>query len=486
MSDIDLPPSAPILMESTRSIGYTTETAIADIIDNSISANAESIKIKSTYFETAPFIAILDDGEGMTGNELNEAMKYGSSNPLSQRKKNDLGRFGLGLKTASMSQCRCLTVVTKKNNSIEARRWDLDYINQTQAWTLINLSADKYENLPLLNELKIQTSGTLVVWTKLDRLIIGSESSALERAFSDKMENVRDHISLVFHRYLEGEPGIQKIKMTLNENPINAHDPFFSKRSFVTQDEEKIRVKGTDDVTDDVLVRSYVLPHPSTLSKDELEMIGGKEGLKKNQGFYVYRNKRLLIWGTWFNLHRKEDLSKLSRIRVDIPNSLDDLWTLDIKKSTAIPPEIVRRNLKGIVNNNSTQSKKTWTYRGKKETNDDLKNVWIKITERGETRYEINREHPFVEIVSKNIDTETQKLFNLLLDQIGFNIPLYAIYDDFNSDKKFSMDDEDNIIKKAKDMISQIKSSDLTNEKKEEMIEVIRKTHPYTNYTEFF
>lgn len=481
MDDINLPPSAPILMESTRSIGYTTEAAIADIIDNSISANAENILIKSTYFETTPYIAILDDGEGMTGDELNEAMRYGSSNPLSQRKENDLGRFGLGLKTASMSQCRCLTVITKKNNVIEARRWDLDHINQTQKWSLINLSPEKYENLPLLNRLILQESGTLVIWTKLDRLTIGSDSSTLDRTFSDKMGSVREHIALVFHRYLEGEQDIQKIKMELNGNPIEPYDPFFSRRSSVTQDDEKIRIGGTV-----VLVKSYVLPHPSTLSKEELEMMGGKTGLKKNQGFYVYRNKRLLIWGTWFNLHRKEDLSKLSRIRVDIPNSLDDLWTLDIKKSTAVPPEIVRKNLKRIVNNNSDYSKRTWTYRGKREIKEDIKNIWTKIIERGEVRYEINKDHPFVKIISKDTDKETQKFLNQLLDQIGFDIPLYAIYDDFNSDKKFMADDEDNIVRKAKETIHQIESSTLTDDEKKEMIDALRNTHPYINYNEFF
>ncbi|WP_316557695.1 ATP-binding protein [Methanimicrococcus hongohii] len=481
MDDIDLPPNAPILMESTRSIGYTTEAAIADIIDNSVSANAENIKIKSTYFGTYPFISILDDGEGMTGVELNEAMRYGSSNPLSQREENDLGRFGLGLKTASMSQCRCLTVITKKDNIIEARRWDLDYIKKTQKWSLQVLSMSEYEKLPLFNELAAQNSGTLVIWTELDKLMVGLEPSSQERAFSNKLKSVREHIALVFHRYLEGERDIQKIKMELNGNQIEPYDPFFSKKSLVTQDEEKIRIRDTE-----VHVGSYVLPHPSTLSKDELEMMGGKNGLKKDQGFYVYRNKRLLVWGTWFNMHRKEDLSKLSRIRVDIPNSLDDLWTLDIKKSTAVPPEIVRKHLKRIVNNNSSHSKRTWTYRGKKETTNEL-NIWAKIIERDEIRYEINKEHPLVKIISKNREKEDQKLLEQLFDQIGIGIPLNSIYDDLSNDKKFLMDDEDNIVRDAKEKIKQIESlTNLTDEEKNELISTLRETYPYVNYNEFF
>ncbi|WNY26619.1 ATP-binding protein [Methanolapillus ohkumae] len=482
MDDIDLPPSAPILMESIRSIGYTTEAAVADIIDNSISANAENVKIRFSPFGTEPFIAILDDGEGMNSDELNEAMRYGSTSPLLQRKDNDLGRFGLGLKTASMSQCRCLTVATKKNSKIEARCWDLDYINKTGKWTLRNLEENEQRKLPLIDELKKLKNGTVVIWTKIDRLIIGLDDTSIERAFSDKMDNVREHIALVFHRYISGEFGLQKIKIYLNENIIEANDPFFTKNSLVTQDDEKIRIDRS--VVD---IRSYVLPHPSKLTKEELEALGGKEGLRKNQGFYVYRNKRLLVWATWFRLHRKEEMSKLSRIRVDIPNSLDDLWTLDIKKSTAIPPEIVRKNLKRIVNNNSTHSKRTWTYRGKKETDDELIHLWDRISEREGIRYEINKKYPLVQIIKEKMDKDSLKLFDRFLDMIGSNIPLNALYADLNNDEKFLMDDEELILKQLKTLLFNIISADDQSfEEKIEIINVLKITEPYGSYPDEF
>ena len=121
-----------------------------------------------------------------------------------------------------------------------------------------------------------------------------------------------------------------------------------------------------------VVVRPYILPHISKLSQKELKALGGKEGLRRQQGFYIYRNRRLLVWGTWFRLMRQGDLSKLARVQVDIPNSLDDLWTLDIKKSTATPPEEVKQNLAVVIAKISEGSKRTWTYRGKKETSDDI------------------------------------------------------------------------------------------------------------------
>ena len=138
MHIIEFPPYAPTLIESTRAIGYSLNAAIADIIDNSIAACSKTIDI--FFFPVGDaYIAILDDGVGMDSNDIDIAMQYGSKDPLDIRDKRDLGRFGLGLKTASLSQCRVLTVISKKGNSIEARRWDIDYVSQTGQWSLIAL-----------------------------------------------------------------------------------------------------------------------------------------------------------------------------------------------------------------------------------------------------------------------------------------------------------------------------------------------------------
>lgn len=130
MKAIDLPPFAPILIESTRAIGYSLEAAIADIIDNSIAADASNVHVR--FFPVdEPYLAIIDDGCGMDDEEITQAMQYGSANPLEERSRKDLGRFGLGLKTASLSQCRQLTVVSKKGSHYVGRRWDIDFVNST-------------------------------------------------------------------------------------------------------------------------------------------------------------------------------------------------------------------------------------------------------------------------------------------------------------------------------------------------------------------
>ena len=134
MKEISSPPAASALMESTRCIGYSFESAMADIIDNSISANAGNIWITSIPDED-PYVSILDDGEGLSSTELQEAMRYGSD-PGAERSSDDLGRFGLGMKMASLSQCRVLTVISKIGNDFSSCRWDLDRVNETNQWTL--------------------------------------------------------------------------------------------------------------------------------------------------------------------------------------------------------------------------------------------------------------------------------------------------------------------------------------------------------------
>lgn len=169
MRTIELPPYAPTLIESTRAIGYSLEAAVADIIDNSIAASAKNVDIFFFPVDGA-YIAILDNGNGMGTEELNAAMQYGSKNPIDARDAKDLGRFGLGLKTASLSQCRCLTVVAKQGDRIEGRQWDIDHVAETGSWSLIVLEAGELDSIPNIDDLRAYESGTLVVWQKLDRI----------------------------------------------------------------------------------------------------------------------------------------------------------------------------------------------------------------------------------------------------------------------------------------------------------------------------
>lgn len=324
----ETPPFAPVLMESTRAIGYSLEAAIADIIDNSIAAKAG--KVQLSFFPVGDaYVSILDNGTGMDDAQMNIAMQYGSKSPTETRDSSDLGRYGLGLKTASLSQCRVLTVISKQGDQVIGRRWDLDYVIKTGAWSLLILDKEDFASVPHISDLYEQDSGTLVVWQNLDRLLMGEVD--YEKSLGRKMDEVRQHLELVFHRYLSGESGIKKLEILFNGVKLKAADPFLIKKSTQAMDTETLVIRGKR-----ILVTPYILPHISKMTEEEKNQLGGKDGIRKRQGFYVYRNKRLLIWGTWFRMMRQGDLSKLARVMVDIPNDLDDLWTLDIKKGLEI------------------------------------------------------------------------------------------------------------------------------------------------------
>lgn len=449
MKTKSLPPYAPTLIESTRAMGYSFEAAVADIIDNSITANAKNVDIYFFPVE-GEYIAILDNGSGMAEKEIDIAMQYGSKNPIEERDQKDLGRFGLGLKTASLSQCRCLTVISKQGDRLEGRQWNIDHVTEVGDWSLIVLDEDEMNQFPQIDKLKKYESGTLVIWQKLDRLKSGEIN--FELSLGRKIDRVRDHLSLVYHRYIAGESGITKLKLSINGEKVKAIDPFLTEKSVQAMDDEILVVQGSK-----ILVRPYILPHISKLTSDEIKILGGKDGLRKQQGFYVYRNKRLLVWGTWFRMMRQGDLSKLARIRVDIPNTLDDLWTLDIKKSSALPPAEVRKNLEIIINQIAERSKRTWTFRGKKEVSDTEVHVWNRMkNEQGGFYYEVNRDHPLVQqLVKTNPNMETS--IYALLQQIEIGLPLNQLYVDLNNDEQIINDNEQSDIeikKSLEDMIT--------------------------------
>lgn len=435
MKSIPLPPYAPTLIESTRAIGYTLEAAIADIVDNSISALASCVDIFFYPLDDS-YIAILDDGCGMSADELNTAMRYGSQNPNEKRAANDLGRFGLGLKTASLSQCRTLTVVSKQHDTVEARRWDIDHVISTGDWSLLVLDTeDELIQIPRIDSLKELETGTLIVWQNLDKLKVGELD--FTRSMGKKMDEMRNHLSLVFHRYISGEPGLKRMQIRMNNVSVEPADPFLLRRNTQVMSDEVMYIEGSA-----VTVRPYILPHISDLANDEVVALGGKEGLRKSQGFYVYRNKRLLVWGTWFRMMRQGELSKLARVQVDIPNELDDLWTLDIKKSTAVPPEVVRNNLEAIIGRLADKSKRTWEFRGKRETHDSIIHMWQRFRgKHGGYYYNINRDHPLIEML---IDAAPQVKHDIenLLKTIELGIPLNQLYLDLTSEKQIENDTE--------------------------------------------
>lgn len=475
MSEIRLPPFAPVLLESMRSIGYSLESAIADLVDNSISAGSSSVRIHFIPYGN-PHVAILDDGEGMTAERLQEAMRHGSRNPLEQRAENDLGRFGLGLKTSSLSQCRKLTVASlSKNGVLVAGCWDLDLIAKRKEWiySVFDHSAE-IRKLPLVPELERQGHGTVVIWQALDRLGVGE--SSIEAALGSKMDRTRDHLSLVFHRFLSSEPGFPRLTISINDNTIEVIDPFLSEHSATQRlQKEEFVVDGKK-----IWVQPFILPHFSKLTAEELALAGGEEGLRRNQGFYIYRNRRLILWGTWFRLAKQKELSKLARVQVDIPNTLDQLWTLDIKKAGAQPPEEVRTNLGRILGKISEASRRTYTYRGRRTNNDGLTHTWHRVKGRGGIRYDINREHPLIVALKERLDDDSEGLSDLVLETLESTFPADSLYADMADEKpkSFAIEDPETSLREiARQLLSAVSPA-----VRENFLSRLPKIVPFSNH----
>ena len=473
MKTKNLPPYAPTLIESTRAIGYSLDAAIADIIDNSIAAAANNVDIYFFPIDKA-YISIVDNGKGMSEAELDNAMQYGSKNPVEVRASKDLGRFGLGLKTASLSQCRCLTVVSKQGTDIHGRRWDIDHVIDEGDWSLLILDEKELLSIPQIDKLFKYEAGTLVVWQKLDRLKAGEIN--FELSLGRKIDNVRSHLSLIYHRYLSGETGITKLNLSINEEKILPTDPFLINKSTQVMDDEILNIRGQK-----IVIRPYLLPHISRMSSEEIRQLGGKDGLRKLQGFYVYRNKRLLVWGTWFRMIRQNDLSKLARVQVDIPNTLDDLWTLDIKKSSASPPAEVRRSLQIIVEKLAERSKRTWTFRGKKEINDSTVHIWNRMkNQQGSFYYEINRHHPIVQQIIRRYP-ELGSFIDALLKQIEKGLPLNQLYVDLNNDEQLMNDKEQDLLDIMESLKAILGVCGSTTDKIS-MLNSMAETEPFSRY----
>jgi|CXWL01.1.fsa_nt_gi hypothetical protein len=413
-------PEAASLVESLRAFGYELPTALADLVDNSVTAKARNIWIDFYWAGSDSVLSITDDGKGMDTTTLIAAMRPGSQNPLMSRSSSDLGRFGLGLKTASFSQCRRLTV-RSKTTSTEAvtRCWDLDHIADVNEWQLLRTAnADAESHLQRLKRLK---QGTSVTWQKMDRLVSGqvANNERQQQRFLQRAEAVRQHLSMVFHRII-GDRGA--VTILVNDRPIEPWDPFLGNEP-ATQTLTATRLQLRDSAVE---VQPYVLPHHSKMPRGAHDAAAGPRGWNAHQGFFVYRNRRLLVPGDWLGLGwAKEEHYKLARIRIDIPNSLDLDWDIDVTKSRAAPPSSFRDDLRRIGERARSEAKRVYTHRGARlvpAIDAERLLLWEPLAKHDKTFYRINRQHPLVKLSLQT--SGDREALNALLRLAEETIPL--------------------------------------------------------------
>jgi hypothetical protein len=395
----DAPPRASAMLESLRGLGYSPATALADIIDNGIAARARNIRISFVWHGCDSCITISDDGQGMTEQQLDRAMRLGELSPRDLRDPGDLGRFGLGLKTASFSQCRRLTVASCRDGSLSCLHWDLDLLANSPdgRWRLMEGPASGTQRF--LDQLATQGTGTLVIWSALDRIV---PPGSTEQDFLDLIDRVERHLSMVFHRYLGVSPGLT---IELNGRTIAPWDPFLT-ASMATWRSPVERIASEGGIVE---VQCFVLPHRDRLTSREYQDAAGPEGWTAQQGSYVYRNRRLLVAGSWLGLGpgrpwTKEEAHRLARIRLDIPNSADEGWSIDIRKSTARPPLALRERLTRLADDTRSRARRVFAQRGQvaSANSGPVTPAWKAIRTTDSMQYRIDEEHPAVQMVLEN------------------------------------------------------------------------------------
>lgn len=425
-----LRPSAARLLESMRDIGYSFESALADIVDNSISAGASRVEIVNDVDPAlGPYLAILDNGGGMSPDELTRAMQHGSRSPRETRRDSDLGRFGLGLKTASFSQCRRLTVVSTQEGRLSARCWDLDVVVENDEWLLTALGEEEIRCLPLVD--RMGSSGTLVLWEKLDRLdALGNHPDQIYEALNQMFGAARRHLALTFHRFISPYPGDPQkaVAMFINGALLEGADPF-ALHMVPRSDAHEVEIVRMGDA--EIVVQGYTLPHHQRLTHEQLRSLELGSSLVEAQGLYIYRGRRLVSAGTWLGLARRAELTKLLRVRVDVPTSLDAEWNVDVRKSRIRIPSLARKKLQPLVERMTDSAKRPYTYRGRRQAAASGLPLWERIEERGKVRYGIRRDHPLIEGLGRTAGPEAS--LEAVLLAIESTLPLESLFTDVAS-----------------------------------------------------
>jgi hypothetical protein len=420
------PPHPFALVEGLRSVGYSPPTALADLVDNSITAEAKTISIQVSPPRTAAaggYVVVEDNGKGMSMSELEKAMRWGGDGPGKERGPNDLGRFGLGLKTASISMGKKLTVASRNQPSapLSILRWDLDHV-AAHGWRM--LEGPDPDAAPLLARSTLATSskavGTIVIVTHLDKLATRSSLLAnAERNETALTKKISKHLGMVFHRFIEAG-----IVIRLGATAVVEWDPF---EGAVLKDKETLGERAD--------VASFVLPHHSKVTVAQNERMAGPLGWGGHQGFLVYREKRLIVPGGWLRLFPAEDNCRLARIRIDLPNALDAGWSLNVMKSSVVPPSWLLADLQRIAEATRRHAMAVFNFRGDRQAQREgtygdpvAQSFWNQIPTPEAVRFRINRAHPVVQTLKQSVrDSAVAEDFLRAFERL---LPLEAILQD--------------------------------------------------------
>lgn len=336
-----LTPSAARLTVSLRDIGYDFPAAVADLVDNSVSAGARHVEIVIEFEGVASRVLIADDGAGMTRNGLEEALRFGTRCGYGM---NDLGRYGLGLKTASLSQARRISLLTRRGlgRNVSSATLDLDFIVEQDDW-LIRTADARDPVIRRARELLTSDSGTVVVWQDLDRVLPehNPEGGWARRRVEGLAARTAEHLAMVFHRFLTNELG-EPLVITVNGEKLGGWDPFARDEEQVQELPRRTFEINVGDFEGEVVLQRFVLPSRDQFSSPAaFERLSGPLKWNRQQGLYIYRANRLVQWGGWGGMRGIDEHTKLGRAALDFSTSLDAVFQVNVAKMrTTIPSQL--------------------------------------------------------------------------------------------------------------------------------------------------
>jgi hypothetical protein len=426
-------PNPEYLIKSIAEQGYSLESALADLMDNSITANATKIEVLINMEHEPYTLFLADNGSGMDEEALKANMQFPSNSPEELRNISDLGRFGLGMKTASFSQTRCFTVLSRKKGTktYYGRTWDVDYLRQVKKWRLIVNTQEEISNLiqfyeslssDHLNCFENFDANTIVVWKGLYKfenyLDKGNRQLALRKQIT---EVTSDYLSLVFHRYMEQTSNPLQIR--INNNLISPFNPFPTNLT----DFRPIEYKQKNFSTDTIKIEGFVLPSRSIDESQSISIWTTKNrSLMDMEGIYIYRADRLIHFGGWNGIIKKAPRLQLARLRVDIGNSVDHLLHLNVAKSQIEIPHDLTSAFEKYIEELKIEAEREYYNRGirkfpHKGKENNLQLFERKASNKG-TLLEINSNFPLLKNLIDELEKEQLTKLNLLIKMINTRI----------------------------------------------------------------
>lgn len=351
----DAPPDPLGLFNILARAGHSLPSAVADLVDNSLSHGAREITITFPNPNTGGrWMCIRDDGTGMTASGLRDAMKIGHQRDYAD---GDLGKYGYGLKGAAWSQADRLTVVSKAvGGAVTTLTWDKDHLAKTGRWALLSDPVAQEHSAAV----QIGSSGTAVLLTKM-RPTMEPAKGKVDSPYAQELAAIKSHLELVFHRYLEGKArGRDKVVIRLNDDILRANNPMGHPLT-KEYDQHRIELQGsTPEMTPALYVRAYVTPNEAEfddyiVALPPLEQRVERERHTLNgrandaQGLYFYRLDRLIKWGGWEDLFAKDEHTKLIRVAIDFDRLADDQLQVDISKQLIRLPFAIRKPLEDLI-----------------------------------------------------------------------------------------------------------------------------------------